>query len=89
MNPLAKDLSAGALTADGPGEAILRREVLPHATDGWYIPDSVKIGYTICLTRYFYKLQPLRTREEIRADVMALGKETDGMLGEIIGGSVR
>jgi hypothetical protein len=60
--------------------------MLPYATEARYTPDNVKIGYAIGLTRYFYMLQPLRTRVEIRADVMAPGKETDGMLGEIIRG---
>jgi|SRR5665648_54581 len=32
-----------------------------------------------------YKPQPLRTLEEIRADILALEKETEGLLGEIIG----
>jgi type I restriction enzyme M protein len=59
--------------------------VLPHAPDAWYDPDSVKTGYEISFTRYFYKPQPLRTLEEIRADILALEKETEGLLGEIIG----
>ncbi len=37
-------------------------------------------------TRYFYKPQPLRTLEEIRAEILALEKETEGLLSEIIGG---
>ena len=49
-------------------------------------PESVKTGYEISFTRYFYKPQPLRTLEEIRADILALEKETEGLLGEIIGG---
>ncbi len=44
-------------------------------------PDSVKIGYEISFTRYFYKPQPLRTLEEIRADILALEKETEGLAG--------
>ena len=36
---------------------------------------------------YFYKPQPLRTLEEIRADILALKKETEGLLWEIIGGA--
>jgi uncharacterized protein (TIGR02391 family) len=35
--------------------------VLPHAPDAWYVPDSVKIGYEISFTRYFYKPQPMRS----------------------------
>lgn len=66
-------------------EAFLRREVLPHAADAWYVPGSIKTGYEISFTRYFYKPQPLRTLEEIRADILALEKETEGLLDEIIG----
>ena len=32
-----------------------------------------------------YKPQPLRLREEIRADVLVLEQETEGLLGEVIG----
>ncbi len=31
------------------------------------------------------KPQPLRTLDEIRADILALEKETEGLLGEIVG----
>ena len=57
----------------------------PTPPDAWYDPDSVKIGYEISFTRYFYKPQPLRTLEEIRADILALERETEGLLAEIIG----
>jgi type I restriction enzyme M protein len=59
--------------------------VLPHAPDAWYVPEGVKTGYEISFTRHFYKPQPLRTLEEIRVDILALEKETEGLLGEIIG----
>ncbi|MFN5515450.1 MAG: SAM-dependent DNA methyltransferase, partial [Cyanobacteriota bacterium] len=65
--------------------AFLEREVLPYAPDAWYQPDSVKIGYEISFTRYFYKPQPLRTLDEIRGDILALERETEGLLEEIIG----
>ena len=65
--------------------AFFRREVLPHAADVWYDAESVRTGYEISFTRYFYKPQPLRTLEEIRADILALEKETEGLLAEIIG----
>ena len=32
-----------------------------------------------------YKPQPMRTLEEIRADILALEKETEGLLNEIVG----
>jgi type I restriction enzyme M protein len=81
-----RDTEQVPLLEDGGIEAFIRREVLPHAPDAWYVPDSVKTGYEISFTRYYYKPQPLRTLEEIRADILALQKETEGLLGEIIGG---
>ena len=51
--------------------------------------DSVKIGYEISFTRYFYKPQPMRSLEEIRTDILALEKETEGLLDEIIGSTGR
>ena len=73
-----------ALTEDGGIEAFLRREVLPYAPDAWHTPDSVKVGYEISFTRHFYNPQPLRPLEEIRADILALERETEGLLGEIV-----
>lgn len=67
-------------------EAFLRREVLPYTPDAWWDEPATKIGYEISFTRHFYKPQPLRTLEEIRADILALEKETEGLLDEIIGG---
>ena len=87
-DPDLRDTEQIPLLEDGGIEAFLRREVLPHAADAWYVPESVKAGYEISFTRYFYKPQPLRTLEEIRADILALEKETEGLLGEIIGGTV-
>ena len=69
---------------EGGIDAFLKREVLPYAPDAWYRPDSVKIGYEISFTRYFYKPQPMRTLEEIRADILTLEKETEGLLKEIV-----
>ena len=51
------------------------------------MPEKVKIGYEISFTRYFYKAQPMRNLEEIRADILALERETEGLLSEIIGGA--
>ena len=80
-----RDTEQVPLLEEGGIEAFLRREVLPHAADAWYDPNSVKTGYEISFTRYFYKPQPLRTLEEIRADILALERETEGLLGEIVG----
>ncbi len=80
-----RDTEQVPLLEPGGIDAFIRREVLPHAPDAWYDPESVRIGYEISFNRYFYKAQPLRTLEEIRADILALEKETEGLLSEIIG----
>lgn len=68
-------------------EVFLQREVLPYAPDAWYDPASVKTGYEVSFTRYFYKPKPLRTLAEIAADIRALEKETEGLLdGLLVGG---
>jgi len=78
-----RDTEQIPLLETGGIEAFIRREVLPHATDAWYDPESIKTGYEISFTRYFYKPQPLRSLEAIRADILALEKETEGLLKEI------
>jgi type I restriction enzyme M protein len=80
-----RDTEQIPLMEEGGIEAFIRRDVLPYAPDAWYDRDSVKTGYEISFTRYFYKPQPLRTLEEIRADIIALEKETEGLLSEIMG----
>ena len=57
---------------------------MPYADDAWYQPDNVKIGYEVSFTRYFYKPAPMRTVGEIRADILAVEKETEGLLDEIL-----
>jgi len=84
-DPDLRDTEQIPLLEEGGIEAFLCREVLPHAPDAWYVTDSVKTGYEISFTRYFYKPQSLRTLEEIRADILALEKETEGLLSEIVG----
>ena len=79
-DPDLRDTEQVPLLEDGGIEAFIQREVMPHAPDAWYVPDTVKAGYEISFTRYFYRPQPLRTLEEIRADILALEKETEGLL---------
>lgn len=83
-DPDLRDTEQIPLHEEGGIEAFLRREVLPYAADAWYDPDSIKIGYEISFTRYFYKPKPLRTLEEIRADIEKLERETEGLLGQIL-----
>ena len=81
-----RDTEQVPLLEEGGMQAFLRREVLPYAPDAWYVPSDVKIGYEISFTRHFYEPQPLRSLEEIRADILALERETEGLLVEIVGG---
>jgi type I restriction enzyme M protein len=68
-------------------EAFIRREVLPYIPDAWVDGSVTKIGYEISFTRHFYKPQPLRTLADISADILALEKETEDLLGEIVQGA--
>ena len=52
--------------------------------DAWYSPEQVKTGYEISFTRHFYKPKPMRTLEEIRADILALEQESEGLLEGIL-----
>jgi len=69
----------------GGVEAFIRREVLPHAPDAWLDEAKTTVGYEISFTRYFYKPQPLRPLDAIRTDIVALERETDGLMADIIG----
>ena len=84
----ADDPAARAFEDDQGEQWLLIKKRDADAESGWDAedhPDSVKTGYEVSFTRYFYKPQPLRTLEEIRADILALEKETEGLLGEILG----
>jgi len=81
-----RDTEQVPLLEEGGTEAFFRREVLPYVPDAWIDEEATRIGYEISFTRYFYKPQPLRTLEEIRAEIESLERETGGLLGEIIGG---
>lgn len=60
------------------------KEVLPHVDDAWIDESKTNIGYEINFTKYFYKYKPLRSLDEIRADILKLEEETDGLMKEII-----
>ena len=80
-----RDTEQVPLLEPGGIEAFILREVLPYTSDVWIKADATKIGYEISFTRHFYKPQPLRSLDEIRADILALERETEGLLSEVIG----
>lgn len=73
------------LLEPGGVQAFIEREVLPYAPDAWIEAEKTQIGYEISFTRVFYKPQPLRTLEQIRADILSLEQETDGLLPQVVG----
>jgi type I restriction enzyme M protein len=61
----------------------MRDEVLPHVPDARVDHTRTKIGYEIPLTRHFYRYVPPRPLEMIDAEIKALEKEIQDLLGEV------
>jgi len=79
-----RDTEQVPLLEDGGIEAFFKREVLPYVQDAWIDESKTKIGYEIFFTKHFYKPTPLRTLEEIKAEIFTLEKETEGLLEKIM-----
>lgn len=60
------------------------REVKPHVPEAWIDLDKTKIGYEISFNKYFYQHKPLRSIEEVSAEILALDKESDGLIMDIL-----
>jgi type I restriction enzyme M protein len=82
-----RDTEQVPLLEEGGIEAFIRREVLPYTADAWIKENSAKIGYEISFTRHFYKPQPLRTLEEISADILEVEHEAVGLLDNLLKGA--
>ena len=67
-------------------DSYFAREVLPHVPDAWTDRSKDKVGYEISFTKYFYEYAPLRSTEEIAAELLALDEETENLLREIVRG---
>jgi type I restriction enzyme M protein len=80
-----RDSEKVPLLEEGGIEAFFRREVLPYTSDAWIDESKTQVGYEISFTRHFYKPAPMRTLEEIKADIYALEEETEGLLEQIVG----
>lgn len=79
-----RDTEQVPLLEKGGIEAFIRREVLPYTSDAWIKEDATKIGYEVSFTKHFYKPQPLRTLEEISGDILAIEKEAEGLLDDLL-----
>jgi type I restriction enzyme M protein len=84
-DPELRDTEQVPLLEEGGIEAFIRREVLPYTPDAWIKEGAAKVGYEVSFTRHFYQPQPLRTLEEISADIRAMEREAEGLLAGIIG----
>jgi type I restriction enzyme M protein len=84
-----RDTEQVPLTEPGGIDAFIEREVRPYASDAWVDVDSIKIGYEVNLTRYFFTPLPLRSLKAISADIVALEEETGELLAEITGPGTR
>lgn len=59
------------------------REVLPYAPDAWMDRSKDKLGVEFPFTRLFYIYRPLRSSEEILAELNELDKELDNELNAL------
>jgi type I restriction enzyme M protein len=69
-------------------DEFMQQEVLPYAPDAVVNDAKTQVGYELSFTKYFYQPIQLRTLEEITADIRAVEQETDGLLDEILGGTL-
>jgi len=60
------------------------REVKPHVSEAWINGEATKIGYEISFNKYFYQHKPLRSLEEVTADILQLEQESEGLIREIL-----
>ena len=79
--PLALD---GSLAAAEVIHDYFLREVRPHVDEAWIALDKTVIGYEISFNKYFYQHQPLRSLEDVTAEILALEAETDGLLKQLV-----
>ena len=62
-----------------------QREVKPHVIEAWIDMDSAKIGYEISFNKYFYRHKPLRSIEEVGAEIIDLEQQSEGLIAQIMG----
>jgi len=60
------------------------QEVKPHNPEAWIDTDKTKIGYEISFNKYFYQHKPLRSIEEVSAEIFELDKESEGLIRDIL-----
>lgn len=81
-----RDTEQVPLLEEGGIEGFLRREVLPYTPDAWLDESKTQVGYEVSFTRHFYKPKALRSLEEIGADILAVERESEGLLVGLVKG---
>ena len=61
-----------------------QREVKPHLPDSWIDRKKDKVGYEINFNQYFYQYTPQRSLKEITDQLLALERESEGLLNEVL-----
>ena len=73
------------LQSDEEDKEVIRyfwQEVQPHVTDAW--ADKVRGAYEINFNRYFYQFKPVRSLEEIDADIKHSREKILRLLAEVV-----
>jgi len=73
------------LLYEGGIKAFYGNEVKPYVPDAWIDEKSIKVGYELSFTKYFYKPIVLREVKDIIAEINEIEKNTAGLLESIIG----
>ncbi|MEG0794021.1 MAG: class I SAM-dependent DNA methyltransferase [Lachnospiraceae bacterium] len=66
----------------------LVKEILPFASDAWLDKKSLRIGYGLSFTKYFYHAPERRSIKKIVEELKAFELESKGMLEDVVGGIV-
>ncbi len=61
-----------------------KNEIKPHFPNSWIDHSKEKIGYEINFTKYFYKLKPLRSLEQILEEIRLLDTDINNLTNETI-----
>lgn len=79
-----RDTEQVPLLEEGGVEAFLQREVLPYATDAWLDSAKTQIGYEVSFARHFYRPPPLRSLDDIAANIAEVEREAEGLLEGLV-----
>ncbi|MDD5793026.1 MAG: class I SAM-dependent DNA methyltransferase [Erysipelotrichaceae bacterium] len=63
-----------------------KQEIIPFAEDAWVDMKTLKIGYGLSFSKYFYHAPARRTVNAILEELKKVESESKGLIEEIIGG---